>query len=330
MISLRIGSVRNKVRATAISLLLFGLSWAVPANAQDVTQREPDILARQLLSTFTSELDFHPADTLSVSVGKMSGANWSTPWSTSVFTGGHSVYGTSPEQWMAWKGVTAVDLSFTRGTWQAGVAVSNQCIPSCGSVSLVLPGTPAGGAPAVYRAGVAGDPNSNTQTVAPHLSGQWGNFQFRVMAPRTNGTVVTIPTGPQPISYVAASGEGYQAGGRWELAPAYFVSVDVQQFTDESALDAGHALTRLGFGLKTRFDRTELAIHSVEVDTGVPDQRFMLIEYGTRYRIPVGKGAIIPELVRLTYTHRTDSPFMGSASTDLTETQVRMNAQLPF
>ncbi|HUJ73732.1 MAG TPA: hypothetical protein VL359_02695 [bacterium] len=273
-----------------------------------------------------AEAAWQPVQPLIVTLGRLEGPEWGDPLSTNY---PHvSPLGAPPEFWMAWTGANGGDVSYRFGALQAGLGVSSQCLPSCGSVAVIVPG--AGGPPVAYNTyGSTSLPNENTATLAPHLGGSFGSLSFRVMAPQTSGTVYTAATASTAAQTINTSGSGYQAGLRWQAAPALALAADAQAFTDDKATGGTHAFTRTGTGFKVELGGMEVVAHQLDYDGGSAPTRFTNTQVRVSYGFAAGVGQVIPEVVQYTLGKRKLAT-NGAPPGDATDSLARLTLRFFF
>jgi len=280
------------------------------------------------------EILWKPAPAMSILFGRLQGPAWSNPMAGSYLI--LNPLG-SPDYWMNWTGVSGLDLEYNAGVVQVGLAISSQCKPSCGVGNLT--------GVSVSGAGSYGAlTQQNTQTMAPHITGKFGDIAIRAMLPSASGDIVTdegvksvttTATGATVVTTTkadtdAGKGSGYQAGLSW-AGPGVAVAFDLQGFTDaalKSQKDAGiKDLTRSGMALKVDASGFQFAYHTLtwglkaakQADDDKTDTYMKL-----SYTMKVGAGAIIPE-----YTSRT----LGLAKegkSDASDTLIRVVGNMSF
>jgi hypothetical protein len=279
-------------------------------------------------------------------IGKFQGQDWSQPFSGAYAqllnpAGGDNVY------WLNWTGRTGLDAEYNVGVVQIGVALSDQCVPSCNITTIN--DTSVGG---LAIGSGAGNPRSsvNTMTVVPHLTGKFGDIGVRVQLPQTSGTIQnssstssnnstgtpTTTVGPlcdastgvcKADSTKAASGSGYQIGVDW-ASGGIDIGLDVSGFTDAKIAELGQTKDSIKSGVGVRagvpagpgsltvayFDWTDNKRSSKTFDT---------TELTLRYGIPVTFGIIAPEFRTVTNGGAIPSA-TGGTRKDATNSSIRV------
>lgn len=287
------------------------------------------------------EIYWKPIPALQIMFGNMQGPAWSQPMSGTYLIL-HPLG--SPEYWMNWTGRPGIDIEFNAGVVQVGVGISSGCRPSCGT----------GNATGVSNGNVTFSSlsESNTQTLAPHLTGKFGDISVRAMIPSTSGDVTTddgstvttqtakptsgasstgTTTATTKKATESLTGSGYQVGVGWSGMGGINVGADLQGWTDavsKAQKAAGFKdLSKSGLGLKVEAAGFQLGYHTLttaykSAKQGSDDKTDTYMKLS--YTLKVGAGAIIPE-----YTTRTQG-LAKDGKSDVSDSLIRLVGNMPF
>jgi len=299
------------------------------------------------LGDIYNEVWWKPSDAFSVGFGRFQGQAWSQPMSGTYLIN-HPLG--APEYFMNWTGIDGIDLEFNAGVVQVGLAIASECRPSCGASGSNLGATAAAGNAITITAGES--------TIAPHVTGKFGDIGLRFSAPQTSKQVGDNVAGGTDTkeSIETLTGSGFQLGVSWSGMQGVYVGFDYQTFTDKgnskvsacpSVVTATGAFTtacsgaantigtiytlkedmkRDGMGLRVDFAGFQLGYHSLK--TTAPFHIKDAEQTGTwmkvAYFIKVGEGSIVPEYTTYTVNTKDADP------ADVTNTLLRLVGNMPF
>jgi len=256
------------------------------------------------LSDFYTEIWWKPTDAFTVGFGRFQGQAWSQPMSgtyliinpTSVSTA--AAQNGAPEYFMNWTGVDGLDLEFNAGVVQVGLAIASECKPAC------VPAT-----------------TKSQQTMAPHVTGKFGDIGLRIMAPQVSGKTAADDS---------VTGSGYQVGVSWSGMQGVYVGFDLQSFTNK---EAGGADTedqvKSGMGLRIDFSGVQLGYWSgtTKAVGGVDEKDEASTWIKLAYFLKVSDNAsIVPEYT--TATGQTDTA--AASGKAVTNNLIRLVGNVTF
>jgi hypothetical protein len=182
------------------------------------------------LNDIYTEIWWKPTDTFTVGFGRFQGQAWSQPMSGTYLI--LNPVGGSPEYFMNWTGIDGIDLEFNAGVVQVGLAIASECRPACSA------GT------------------QTAQTIAPHLTGKFGDIGLRLSLPQTSAKDVAEDE--------VKTGAGYQVGVSWSGMQGVYVGLDIQSMVDKE-VGGGDDQTKAGTGLRVDFSGLQLGYWSGKV-----------------------------------------------------------------
>lgn len=272
-----ITSIEANIRATVEAGPVTAIARFRPRGHQSSTtgQTLNAAGATNGINEFYTEIWWKPTDAFTVGFGRFQGQAWSQPMSGTYLI--INPLG-APEYFMNWTGIDGLDLEFNAGVVQVGLGIASECRPACSGGS------------------------QSASTMAPHLTGKFGDIGLRISLPQTSAKDAAADEDRK--------GAGYQVGVSWSGMQGVYVGLDLQSHTDkEYGASGAEDQTKSGTALRVDFSGFQLGYWAGETKnvgggTGKATETFMKLAYFIKVS---DNASIIPEFTSDTVKANEDA-----------------------